>query len=215
MSGSVSTYDGVPSTSSDPEPGGVRPSRAVRWLLGVAAAVIALCAGGAAGALAGAAGSQPSGPHGPPEIPDGFPSLSRSYLPVVTVAELEGWIADNGYRCESDDLPRAWSGAEQVVYCRPPSDHGVSATVSIEHDGGRDVRGVRATCLRGPVTPEGYCPDMFSLVADAVFANRPELREDARSWTLEHADNDAEIIIGEVAIRVDLQQGSLLLLTAG
>lgn len=171
----------------------------------VAGVLAGAIAGGAVGASAAAPDQVPAKPAGPGAD---FPDHSRAYLSEVTVSEVTDWMKGNAYECEK---PKKAEGlaAKREVWCWPPDGTSASAYVIVFFDGDRQVRSTEATCEPGPLSPPGYCQDLFQYMVDLAFPQDSKSAKQARRWTVRNADNDAATVIGGVELSVSLQDHSV------
>lgn len=185
-----------------------------RLLLSIAAA--ALVTGAAGGGLLGAATAAPVGPAEPAPFSAEFPDSSHRYLPDVTVSDLAARLTDFGYECGQTATSESLLEVEQVRRCHAPPGHEAGeAYADIEYDDETEVQALATRCERGPRTPEDYCPRLFAMVAEAVFAAEPERGPQAAAWAQDNARTDASTVLGGVLLVVDLDRRSLNLTTDG
>lgn len=195
--------------------------------------VVALAVGGATGALAATRsdpaltrvfqqlglGSGPDDGSGEPlpAEPAEFPDASRRYLPQVTASAIERLVKRNDFKCQNiadaDGSPR---GAKQWLDCDAPSSHGaLVADMEVEHDGDAKVVSVSARCERGGRTQETYCPSVFVVATETVFANHPDVQEEAVAWAEQNMQNDAAAVIGGIQLEANLGEHRLTFVPEG
>jgi hypothetical protein len=190
-------------------------SRRIAMAIVAAAVLSGIVAGGGIGALAGTMTSRPEGPSRPPALPADFPGGGGRYLPGVTVASVQDLLSPQGYECTTDDPEfQPQNGASHRLDCFEPSDASASVQVVMEYDDPAQVRITTAHCRRGPRSPEDFCRVFYSELVGAAFAGQPDLREEARTWAGENAENDTVTVLGGIELRAALQDHSMTLLPA-
>lgn len=172
----------------------------------------ALCVGGVfGGGIGGAVGlatTEPNGPSAPPSMAAQFPNTAHHYLPGVKASDItDKWLKEaNKWTCAPSDFPL--KRTKEQVDCEPTDSLKNYVYVTVDFDDDDHVTSVRAKCRLKPGA--NACQSLFGTMADALFLNQPDFRQEAHDWARENADTDNAKAFGGILLQVSLEPHEMI-----